>query len=275
MTNEFISPLFPTIDLRELLIPWEKCFGVNPGFISPNVIATMEDEDYDFAPVFEQSMSGRAVLGLIPRERLGELNLGGLALRSDDSAICRPEIYDRTSTSVVLDTLRVNVAVIVVVDQAEYGQEGIGLLTRSDLNKHPFRAIIYSVLAALETRLAKLVRDRFEDHWAWVSRLNEEKQARILGYWELSKRRGIDAGPVSAATLAELLTIVATTTELRSLLGYKSRNSFEDEVGRIPDLRNQIMHPVRPLITDADSITKLKTDLSTVITLTDQLKKAV
>jgi hypothetical protein len=235
----------------------------------------MEEEDYHFAPVFEQLKSSQAVLGLVSRERLKELHLCNLDLQSDDPAICHPEIYDRTSMSVVLDTLRANVAVVVIVDQAEAGQCPLGLLTRSDLNKHPFRAIIYSLLAALETRLAKLVRNQFEDPWVWVSRLNEEKQARILGYWELSKRKGIDVGPVSATTLAELLTIVAGTNELRSSLGYKSRNSFEDAIGRLPDLRNQIMHPVRPLITDVDSVTKLKTDLSAVITFTDQLKNAV
>lgn len=273
MQNEAVPPAFPMIDLGDLLIPWEKCFGVNPGPLDPKVIATMEEENYDFSPVFERLKSGNGVLGLISRARLKEITLSGTDLKPDDYRICRPEIYDRPSIGTLLDTMASNLAVMVVVDYGEHGPAPIGLLTRSDLNKHPFRAVIYSLLAGLETALARLVKDWFQDHWVWVSRLSEEKQARILGYWELSKRRGVDLGPVAATTLAELLTVVASTNELRTMLGYKSRNSFEGDVGRIPDLRNQIMHPVRPLITDGESIVKLKEDTTTILLFMERLKE--
>lgn len=274
MAHEAVSPAFPTVDLRDLLIPWEKCLGVQSGPVDPRVVATMEQKGYDFAPVFQPVKSGQAVLGLVSRERLRKLMSNGLELVSNDEGISRPEVYDHTSIRVLLETMASNPAAIVVVDQDHYGPAPLGLLTRSDLNKHPFRSIIYSLLANLEIKLASLVEESFEDHWDWVSHLNEEKQARVIGYWELSKRRGVDVGPVGAATLTEMFAVIAKTDRLRSLLGYTSRKSFDEAVGRIPDLRNQIMHPVRPLITDQDSVDELRIDLGTIICLTERLKES-
>lgn len=273
MSQERVCTAFPTIDLRDLLIPWEKCFGVNPGPVDFKAVALMEDKDYDFAPVFAPIKSGQAVLGLVSRERLREQLHDGLELRANDTAISRPEIYDRTSMRVLLETMASNAAAMVVEDQDHYGPASLGLLTRSDLNKHRFRSIIYSLLANLELKLASLVEESFEDHWDWVSHLNEDKQARVIGYWELSERRGVDVGPVGAATLTEMFTVIAKTERLRSLLGYTSRKSFDEAVGRIPDLRNQIMHPVRPLITDGENIVKLKEDTTTILLLMERLKE--
>ena len=130
----------------------------------------------------------------------------------------------------------------------------MGLFTRADLNRHPFRAEIYFALAHLESELAQLIRRSFDDPWDWLDLLSEEKQARIIGYWEISKRRGVDHGPVGAAMLTELLQIATKSDRLRKLLGFESKKLFKSATGRIPDLRNQIMHPVRPLIVDESSV---------------------
>ena len=70
----------------------------------------------------------------------------------------------------------------------------------------------------------------------------------MLGYWELSKRRGVDISPLAAVTLTQLLTIVAKVDGLRERLGFNRRKEINREIGRVPEFRNRIMHPVRPLI---------------------------
>ncbi|MEA3225775.1 MAG: hypothetical protein U9Q07_07465, partial [Planctomycetota bacterium] len=82
----------------------------------------------------------------------------------------------------------------------------------------------------------------------WISKLSEEHQVRIIGYWELSKRRGVDIGPIEAIMLSQLIQIVSKTKDLLKLLGFRSRNEFDSGAGKIPELRNCVMHPVRPLI---------------------------
>jgi hypothetical protein len=54
--------------------------------------------------------------------------------------------------------------------------------------------------------------------------------------------------PVSVGLLtrSDLNQHLARAFSIRFWPEYKSRNSFADEVGRMPELRNQIMHPFGP-----------------------------
>jgi hypothetical protein len=51
-----------------------------------------------------------------------------------------------------------------------------------------------------------------------------------------------------------LLTTVAKTERLRERIGFKSRTEIDHEAGRVPDFRNRIMHPVRPLILGLEDV---------------------
>jgi len=64
-----VTPVFRTIHLKNLLIPWERCLGVEPGLVDPAVVAVMEQKDYDFAPVFQPVESWLAGLGLVSLQK--------------------------------------------------------------------------------------------------------------------------------------------------------------------------------------------------------------
>lgn len=107
----------------------------------------------------------------------------------------------------------------------------------------------------------------------WIQRLSEESQARILGYWELSKRKNVDVGPLSAATLTELLKVVACDKNLLNELNFTSKTQFEKAIGCLPNIRNQIMHPVRPLIINQQTCLDLEKSLRMAIIITDKIYK--
>src|SRR5262245_6443429 len=237
---------FPIVDLRELLIPWEKCFSMKLGPIDDESIEVMKSSRYDFAPVLYRQ-SPEVVLGLISRERLEKLHSHNLPLAADDEGITRPEVQNRIRMDALLEVVQEKQANIVVDEMAE-GKKALGLFTVADLNRHPFRAEIYFSLAHLESELAKLIRRSYDDPWKWLELLSDDQQARIIGYWEVSKKRGVDNGPVAAAMLTELLKVAVKAEPLRQTLGYDSATALKKAIGRIPNLRNQIMHPVRPLI---------------------------
>jgi hypothetical protein len=245
---------------------------VEIGRVEPEAIRIMESNQYDFAPVFDQN-SLRTVVGLISRDRLKELYSESVRLTATDKTITRPELHNEIRMDMLLELMKTTLATI-VVRVGTKGKEALGLFTRADLNRHPFRAEIYFVLAHLEGELAKLIRQLFNNPWDWLELLSDDKQARIIGYWEISKKRGVDNGPVGAAMLTELLQIAVKSEPLRKTLGYESNVSFKKAVERIPDLRNQIMYPVRPLIVDEESISKLRTDLETVFDMLERLRKA-
>jgi hypothetical protein len=207
------------------------------------------------------------------------LATAGAALRADDTALVAADECS-LPLQLGLDQLLRRMAQksprVVMCDQdtEEYGPVTVtsGIVTRADLNHHAIRALVYQVLARLEIAVAGLVRQAASDHLTWIMRLSEDSQARILGYWELSKLKGVDTGPVAGATLSELLNTVAKDESLRLSLDYRSRTAFDDAVGGIPGVRNQVMHPVRPLVTDADSCLRLTEILEHTIRLTRRVE---
>lgn len=146
----------------------------------------------------------------------------------------------------------------------------LGLLTISDLNRHPLRAELYSLMSHAEVELATLVEKAFPDAWTWIRSLNESHQVGILGYWELSRRRGVDVGPVAATTLSQLIRVVSRSKDLLAKLDFQSRNEFEVLTGSIPELRNVVMHPVRPLILEQGDVSRVR---DTVLAVRDLLER--
>jgi len=267
--------LVPVVDMEQILVPWQECLRVPLGPVTFDLVHEMQERDFDYAPVFSTAEPSAAVLGLISRQRLANLAKGGQELSEDDEGIVfleYDEIWVKTSLSMLLGKMVERPAWMVVHegDAEQYGPifKTYGLVTRSDLNKHPVRVIIYEILAKLEMALAAVVRRHFNDPFDWIRQLSEENQARILGYWEVAKLKGVDAGPVAVTTLNDLLNVTAKDRGLYSIFGYGSRSAFEKALGGIRNIRNQTMHPVRPLITDADSCTSLKRTLGNALTLT-------
>ena len=145
-------------------------------------------------------------------------------------------------------------------DATEYGHVEFiwGLITISDLNRHGVRSGIYRLLADVESGLARCLELEHQDPWKWLKHLDEEYQARVLGYWELSKRQGVDVGPIAALTLSQLIQIICRDDKVAARLGYLSRTQFKKAASGLPTLRNRVMHPVRPLILSIEDVERIR-----------------
>jgi hypothetical protein len=263
-----------------MCVPLEACVCVVPGDVDPAVLAILENRGFDQAPVYDSQR--RIVWGLVETCRLRFLAECGERLSTEDPALSARETWFRIGHCVrigdILDTMAQQRAVLVVQesDATEYGHAEwtLGLMTISDLNRHPLRAELYSAMSHVEAGLADLVEKAFPDPWTWIRTLNEGHQVGILGYWELSRRRGVDVGPVAATTLSQLIQAVSRSKELRTKLGFQSRNEFEALTGSIPELRNAVMHPVRPLILEQDDVSGIRKTVLAVHELADRIRKA-
>lgn len=242
------------VPLEDICIRLVDCVSVQPGPIDDRSLNTLLERGYDQAPVDDPATN--QFWGLVDTEHLIELKRNGKHLDGNDPHV-RDEarffhIGSFTSIYALLDKLR-NLRAIIVVrvsSASEYGYAEfiVGLFTISDLNRHAIRTILYRLLASVEAGLARIVEHQHADPWDWIRLLNEDAQVRALGYWEISKRRGVDIGPIASLNLAHLIGIVAKSPQLLGLLEFKSRSVFEKHTGCIPDFRNRIMHPVRPLV---------------------------
>ena len=315
MTYEWRDSKFPTIEMRDLLVPLERCFTVQEGPVALRIVEELERLDFSQAVLVTDGPDRQ--YGLVAYDRLVLLNRDGRPLRVDDEWVDRSLLHcegregwrktvayleflsasrggaPKPSTRlsliwplVALDQLlealssRSSVLVGCHGDPFADGDrilldepETIGLVTLADLNRQGVRAVMYPLLARLEGSLAALVEHRFQDDpWEWVMRLtSEDSRARIVGYWKLSEREGVNVGATAGAMLSELLRAVGADGGLRDDLGFTSREAFEKATKHLHRFRNLTMHPVRPLIRSTDDCRDLRDALASAIELHDNV----
>ncbi|MGE3108396.1 MAG: hypothetical protein AB7G11_03755 [Phycisphaerales bacterium] len=232
--------------------------------MSPDLLERLQQNEYDQAPVM---VSGRPT-GMVPTNRLSALLAAGTPLNSDEPALVRDRLAPDATLDQVLDVIATHRSAIV-----SDGADGVdaGFITLSDLNKHSLRSELYPLFAELEAELAAAIEARHVDPWTWLEFLDKDKQARLVGYWELSKREGVDIGPLAGTMPSELSRIVERTDPLRRALGFDSKGKWGDFVGGLVELRNGIMHPVRPLFATTQDVADVRQQLARLLVLLGRL----
>jgi len=250
--------------LCNLMTPMQGCVRVSLGPPDPSLIASITEKNFEFAPVW-------GIQGVVPVQHLQNLMESGSPLLPDDPQIRKNLLDESTDLERLLVTIARENPVLVINDR-----EVIGLLTLSDLNKHALRSILYSRFATFEMDLAALILQFCEDdHWEWIEKLKEDSQVRILGHWEQSKRKNVEASPIVACTLTDLLRVVASIERIRDVFGLTSQKLAESECGSLPSLRNCVMHPVRPLVTKSEDVKMILSSLRKMQRLEGALKEAM
>ena len=267
------------INIKDICIPPEQCFTVKPGHIDSRIIDEMDRENYDYAPV----VNDRCVYGLAGKKFLANLNKHNCVLSPTVAEISdKSHFFEISHLYVSLPPIlaKMSQSIAVLVFQTGHAESHhslshfIGLMTLSDLNRHEIRFALFRVVTALEFNLAKIISNFFPDPNEWLKKLNEDDQVRILGYSELSKRNNMEIDLIEATQLTNLLNIIAKTKEIIELLKYRSRKEFEKQIGNIAQLRNQVMHVVRPLIMKQNDVLKLLGTISFTDDLIKRLRSA-
>lgn len=255
------------IDLRTIATPLERAVFLPMGFLQAELIEELRSADFDQAPIRDVRGEWVGVLGRTEAAQLVESHTP-----LDSSApIERKVLPTECSIEELLDTLAKSRGVL--VDDA--GRPG-WLVTVSDLNRHRLRTVLYGTVAELEALSARLIDIVYDEApWDWLVTLGEDAQARLVGYWEVSKRRGVDIGPLAGTTLTELLAVISKSTRVREMLGYRSATEFLKDAGRLPDYRNRVMHPVRPLVLSHEDVLQLKLTLERIDSLIKRSRVAL
>ncbi|MGI8405732.1 MAG: hypothetical protein ACR2OE_13385 [Thermomicrobiales bacterium] len=257
------------VDLGPMSTSRERCLMLRTGTIDADTISQAEAARYDQLPVLDDE--GR-LCGLIATERARALLDAG----EDLDPVAHHLTFHTVTRSVdlfdLLSAFENHRAVIFrrdTVDDAS-DDDWFAIVTISDLNRHPLRSYLYPILVELESALAELIDCQFRQEEEWLASCSECARVRILEIWEVAVRHQVEISRVTGCTLIDMVNIVAKSGDLRSMLGFASRNKFEKETGSIRDVRNQIMHPVRPLILDQDDVGKLQDTLGCILRMTER-----
>ena len=104
--------------------------------------------------------------------------------------------------------------------------------------------------------------------------LGELEQIHLLGNYHYMKRGGVELSLFSGTTLSQLLKIAKEQGAVLERLGY-SKIKFKEETGSLPDLRNKVMHPVRPLIYSHEDVGRVLRRVRRLAELCGRLRRAL
>lgn len=134
------------------------------------------------------------------------------------------------------------------------------IITAADLNKRVAKEMMYSVLADLENKFAGLIEDEYQDSESLFSDLSP----MTIGRWQKAGIGGVQMHVAEYMTLSEMQKLIAKSNQLRSQLGFDSRNQFDKHMSGIVDLRNRVMHANRTIIESKSDVEQLDDRLSRV-----------
>jgi hypothetical protein len=127
------------------------------------------------------------------------------------------------------------------------------IATLADVNKRKVREALYPLIAELESRFSSEVKGSDFD----TDDLIPELRPDTVGRWKQAQLQGINLHIAEQMSLSELARIIEKDAALREEFGFESRNQFNNSVGGLIELRNQVMHPTRPLIWNKDDLINL------------------
>jgi len=115
------------------------------------------------------------------------------------------------------------------------------IITAADLNKRVAKEMMFSLLADLENTFAEIIEQECPDSQSLFSEISPP----TIGRWKKAGVGGIQMHITEYMNLSEMQKVTGKSEELRSHLGFDSRNQFDKQMSGIIDLRNRIMHANR------------------------------
>ena len=129
-----------------------------------------------------------------------------------------------------------------------------GLMTPADLNKQAGRTYFFLMVAELELALSELIRSSFPQQSDALEALGEARRNGVRERFADDRLRDVEADLVACLTFADVCEIAEHNAEMRSILGFDSKTRMAKQLEPIKRLRDDVMHPVRALLTPTRSI---------------------
>ncbi len=268
------QPTIPVmIDLTTISTPREHAVVATNGPVDLEVIAQATEANIRTLPIID---GDGPCGGAISVAKLAELAASKTAL-TPEHATTECEHFPHLVPVATLLRALADHGIVVHSGDPEHVTEPtwFGIVTTADLNKPIFRAHVYQMLVILETSLGQLIMDEFGDDWGAIRLLSEHTQGRIREFYEEEKAEGIELSPVTNATLSDLFFIATESHRVWNLMGFDAPAELRPIAHRINDLRNVIMHPVRPLIVNQQEMRDLVIAITDIESLTNAISKRI
>jgi hypothetical protein len=210
-----------------------------------SILSKMNAANYDLMPLIEN----KAFIGYVERKILEQTN----EIRTAYKEITVEKIVSADTAITDMINLFQNSRFFFVLE----GNDLVGLVTYSDLNKSPVRALIFILISKFEFLLLQQIKNNYENSLSWFNKLDRKRQNKISNIFENKKKADADTVIEDCLNLGDMICILEQDEDFRSRIGYLSKSSCEKELGCLDDLRNRTMHPSDSLIDSYDDVAKL------------------
>ena len=242
--------LAQSFQARHLAVQMENAVAFSPDTSVGEARTRLLAENFDQAPVVDNGK----VVGFVLTRRLPPDHPDAL-VHTYQTPIGPGNIVSADAPVALLLDWIVDPGLLFIID----GRDVTGFVTVSDFNKQPARAYLYLLLATMEIGLADLARRRFRaDQERLLNLLSTDDRYKIEGHYELDKAANVEGDFVSYLEFSQLLRLVGRDAVLRAAVGYDSRNAWDRDVGSLVDLRNEVMHPVRNLVSGKGRLIRVR-----------------
>jgi hypothetical protein len=235
---------------RHIAVPMEIAVSVSPADLAAEAAAQLSAHHFDQAPVLNNGVP----TGFVLTRRLNEIGQGGTVAQAMAPLQPGNVVSADAPVGELLDWI-IEPGLLFVLD----GRRIAGFVTVSDFNKQAARAYFYLLMTSLETALSELVRGRFAAHQERaLDLLSDDARGVVRGRFDAARADNTEADVVAYFDFSHLLRVIGKDDLLRRSLGAGSRNGWDQSVGRLPGLRNLVMHPVRDLVTSKTRLIELQ-----------------
>jgi hypothetical protein len=222
------------ITARAILEPLQSCAMDAPAC---EIAQILRDREFDVAGV--HAAPGEPVTAFVELSKL----TGGAIREHMTPMTARELISDTTPIPTLLSVLRDRQRVFVLI-----GPDVKGLVTRSDLNKPPFRIYLFGIISLLEMHLSFWVRQRYDDMGV-RSRMTPKRVAAAERLEGERSARGEETDLIDCLQMCDKRDLLLKVPEVCEALGLVPAKKARARLKDVESLRNLLAHNQADLTT--------------------------
>lgn len=259
--EKFLRSVAESITVKHVMTPRSMFSYCKPGERISAALGRMENKNIDVEPLIQDGRIDSFVL----RTKLRQV---------ESSLTCKEAAEKISINQVISEETRIETLLSLFMKQDFFfviGQtEVTGIVTYADLNSKPVRVLLYILISELESLLLSKIKEEFEDG-RYLDLLGEDPKRKVKAGYEKSRKGNAEISMEQYLTTSDIVNIVSKS-RLRNKLGYLSRSQAEKHLGPLVKLRNEVMHPCRPLVGSRGDANRLREKYVRMIELIEKLE---
>ncbi|MHC4946368.1 MAG: hypothetical protein ACYTG7_25425 [Planctomycetota bacterium] len=215
------------------------------------VKAVMQQRKYFLAGIREQGI----MIGYVIGKELKSGSCGDFVHPFNEEMILEPS----ASFALVIKTLdKTERAFIQILGQV------MGIVTRTDLQKHPVRMWLFGIITLMEMALEKIIKTHYPGN-SWTELVSEGRLAKAKNLLAERRRRRQEADLVSCLQLSDKGQLLMKNPEIREYLEIPSRKEGNQRIKMIEALRNNLAHSQDIVTHDWATIVRISENLENML----------